>query len=199
MMARPLLLRTLILLTFLSIGFCLAQDLHAFRNLNFGDSMSSVVQQVNRDPVMYTNENNAVIADKPQVLNDIWFVNFGEDKYKMRFEFSGDKLFRVQFTGTALTAPNALSLSLNGDSSMLISTQLAKGKPSESHSVGIRQIDDGTVHWSRIWQGEDGVTTKYGIAVVDGEYREVMWLEWTWMVDFIGVESSSQWSEFSVF
>ncbi|MBX3139877.1 MAG: hypothetical protein KF875_03930 [Trueperaceae bacterium] len=188
--------RLAVLLAASLVSAALAEaPIRAYRDINFGDSAEVVVQKVFEDPSIavptgsYATDSRKLELTRQLVNMGAVFVNIGGTRCNLEFEFNDDKLYRIRFNGEG---GNFIALELDTwyrDNLVEVITR-AHGQPTAVAAPitlsDLRQMREDSVVWTHEWRtNSEGVAYKIGFVKTTNRYYSTLWVEWSWMVDYI--------------
>lgn len=167
--------------------------IRAYRDINFGDSAAVVAQKVFDDTSIrtpleaYTADSRTLGRFTQQIADrNAFYVDIGGIKYDVTFVFNDNKLYRIRFI-SALESASYFDTRVKQSRDNLVDViTRAHGRPTTTTNLSFFDMQAGYIKWSHVWRtNSEGVAYKIGIGEGGYEYYASLWIEWSWMVDFI--------------
>lgn len=161
----------LLFLCFFSV-FVNAEDLKAYKEINFLDSPKAVKEKIRND-----KEIKSFLLGDPQVkINGHW--------YWLKFKYYKNQLYQIQFKSNSQPASYFNTYIKKYHDTLADIIEEKHGKPTFTKDLDILDMNAGFIAWSKEWESESGIMYQIGI----GESRKCdfyasMWITYKPLLD----------------
>jgi hypothetical protein len=180
---------TLLLLSLLFLvprSFANDINVRAYREIDFGDTLTTVVEKITKDSafdtVLFKAFDWGVASTRERLRASPPTITLGDHLFNVYFDFYQNELYRVEFSEIPLDA-NGFDSSVQNAAGLLkqIMTK-AKGTPDETNVVGFLDMQAGYVMYTAVWNEDSGgVKRTVGIGEVSDGAEYYADLQLTYM------------------